>query len=196
MGARRGPDGLTDKERRICLAVAEGLTDKDAFRQACPHSKATDYSASVGAARVRKRPHCVAFLKKLQGDTLKSHAEARNRIVAELSNIAFADLGDIVEWGPAGIRIKDSDTLTQAQRRRVAKVTEMSKAHGGRMRLEVHDKIRALDKLCRMFGLYAPDPRSIEAKERYQEGTRRPLSDVERAQRLAAILRINHSGKD
>ena len=65
MGGRRGTDGLTDKERAICLAVDAGKTDKEAFRLACPESQATDYSASVGAARVRKRPHCVEFLQAL-----------------------------------------------------------------------------------------------------------------------------------
>ncbi len=46
MGARRGLDGLTDKERKICLAVDSGLTDREAHRAACPNSKATDHSAA------------------------------------------------------------------------------------------------------------------------------------------------------
>lgn len=122
MGARRGVDGLTDNERAICLAVDAGYTDKEAFRLARPNSRTTDHSASVGAARVRKRPHCVAFLKKLQAETLARHARHKDQVIDELANIAFSDVGDLICWGPDGVTVKDVAELTPAQRRLVAKV--------------------------------------------------------------------------
>jgi len=186
---RRGPDGLTDKERAICLAVDAGLTDKEAFRKACPNSRATNHSASVGAARVRKLPHCVAYLKQLQENSLLRHARHKDRVIEELANIAFADAGDLFEWGPEGVTIKDVASLTPAQRRLISIASKTKHGAEGTARLDLRSKLQALDKLCHVFGLYAPDPRSIEAKERAIAERAHPMSDVERAQRLAAILR-------
>ena len=189
MGARRGPDGLTDKERAICYAVDAGLTDREAFRLACPDSTVKDYSASVGAARVRRRPHCAAFLKTLQAQRRARHERMTDRTIEELANIAFADVGDLYHWGPDGVTLKDLEALTPAQRRLVSISSTQHTVQGRTTRVKMHDKIRALDKLARLFGLYPPDPRSIDAKNRALAERAASLSDVERAQRLAAILR-------
>ena len=56
------------------------------------------------------------------------------------------------------------------------------------MRVALHDKLSALDKLCRMFGLYSaddPDPSKTVAE----------LSDIERTQRIAAILKLRREAK-
>ena len=57
------------------------------------------------------------------------------------------------------------------------------------MRVALQDKLSALDKLCRMFGLYSaddPDPSKTVAE----------LSDIERTQRIAAILKLRREAKE
>lgn len=183
---RRGPDGLTDLERDICHAIDRGLGDRAAYRAARPLAKASDLTAERYVWRIRHRPQCIAYMDKLQERSRLRHLGHKDRLVAELSNIAFADPGDLFRWGPDGVTIRDMAELSPAQRRLVARVSTTRTARGGTTRLEMHDKLQAMEKLCRMFGLYAPDSRSSEAQTAQE---REPMSPVERAQRLTAILR-------
>ncbi len=191
MGARRGPDGLTDKERAVCYAIDAGLTNIDAFREACPNSAANDRTAERNISRMRKLPHCASFLTQLQSISTDRHTRRKDRVIEELANIAFSDAGDLFRWGPDGVAIKDIDELTPAQRRLVAKAATTKTAQGGTTRLEIYDKLSALDKLCKAFGIYVAGQRKPAGKDGGPNETAvcAPLSDVERAQRLSAILR-------
>jgi hypothetical protein len=115
--------------------------------------------------------------------------EVDSRIVDELGAIAFSDLGDFVDWDnetqhvaadikdridadvetgdrPAAevvtitnrVTLKPSHKLTPALRRAVAKV---SQDRYGNVRVEMHDKLAALDKLARALGMYQ-EPAHVE----------------------------------
>ncbi|NKB56509.1 MAG: hypothetical protein GKS00_09250 [Alphaproteobacteria bacterium] len=191
MSRRRSPDGLTDRERAICLAVDAGLNDLAAFREACPNSGANDHTARRTVERIRKQPHCAVFLHQLHAISMARHMRRKDRVIEELANIAFADASDLFRWGPDGVTITDVADLTPAQRRLVAKASTTKTAQGGTTRLEIYDKLSALDKLCKLFGLYAPYGRELTGRDggAIETVEHMPLSDVERAQRLAAILR-------
>lgn len=175
----KGPDGLTSFEREICQAVDRGLSDREAYRAVRPEAKANDVSAANYVWRVRHRPHCVAYLKALQARSLAGHINRKDRIIEELACVAFSDIGDLVESTPDGPKVRPLDGLLPEQRRAVARLSAGAK--GGSFRIALHDKMSALEKLCRLFGLYDQAGTSETAP---------PLSDVERAQRLAAILRL------
>ena len=181
---RRGPDGLTDLEREVCHAVDKGLTNREAHRLVRPDSKAADITAEHYIWRVRQRPQCAAYLKELKAKSLARHLRAKDHIIEELATLAFADIWDLVVSGPDGLMVKPLDDLPPAQRRAVVGMSISRTAYGGTIRLKMHDKIRALDKLCRLFGLYHPADRAGD------DAPATELSDVERAQRLAAILRL------
>ncbi len=181
----RGPDGLTSFEREICQAVDRGLSDREAYRAVRPQAKANDVSAANYVWRVRHRPHCIAYLKALQARSLASHMNRKDRIIEELACVAFSDIGDLVEWSPEGPKVKPLDKLLPAPRRAVARLSVGAK--GGTFRIALHDKLPALEKLCRLFGLYdRPDDIGHDVVAQ--------LSDVERAQRLAAILQLADTG--
>ena len=76
-------------------------------------------------------------------------------MIEELALVAFSNLGDFVEWGPDGIKIKDTaGDLNDEQKRCVAEVSETRSEHSATIRFKLHDKIAALDKLARHLGLY------------------------------------------
>lgn len=181
---RVGADGLTDLERRVCHAVDRGLSDRQTFREVRPLSTATDRQALDYIRGIRQRPHCAAYLAELKAKTLGRHLDKKDRLVEELAAVAFANLGDFLTWGPDGLAIKPFDDLSPAQYRALAAVTITRTAQGGSVRLAMHDKLSALHKLCKMFGLDKP-----AGGKAAEPDTRPPLSDVERAQRLAALLR-------
>jgi len=181
----RGPDGLTSFEREICHAVDRGLADREAYRAVRPEAKANDVSAANYVWRVRHRPHCVAYLRSLQARSLASHMNRKGRIIEELACVAFSDIGDLVAWSPDGPKVRPLDELLPAQRSAVARFSVGAK--GGSFRIAMHDKLSALEKLCRLFGLY-------NRTDGFDRSAVAQLSDVERAQRLAAILRLADAG--
>jgi len=181
---RRGPNGLTDFERDICHAVDRGLTNKAAYRAVRPDAKASDVTGDQYVRRVRQRPQCAAYLKELKARSLARHLGAKDQIIEELALVAFADIGDLLVSGPAGLTVRPLDTLPSALRRPLSGITIRRTAHGDTVRLRMHDKLRALDKLSQMLGLNDPAARP---------GADNPaaeMSELERAQRLAALLRL------
>jgi hypothetical protein len=118
----------------------------------------------------------------------------RSRIVDELGAIAFSDIGEFVDWdneiqhvaadikdrigvNPAEgsnrspeeevaisnrVMLVPSHRLTPAQRRAVAKV---SQDRYGNVRVEMHDKLAALDKLARALGMYQ-EPAHVEDRSK------------------------------
>lgn len=194
MGAsRRGPDGLTDLERDICHAVDRGLTDIAAYRAVRPQAKASDLTAERYVWRIRHRPQCVAYIRKLQAAARDRHAQEKDAIVRELVNLSRSDMGAFTDWGPDGAALRDVRELTPEQRRQVSKLFFTKTRYGGSLRIELYDKLSAFRTLCRVLGYYdtaerkdgdEPSPSEIVAQ----------MSDVEKAQRLAAILRQGKQG--
>ncbi|MDD9927059.1 MAG: terminase small subunit [Rhodospirillaceae bacterium] len=181
---RRGPNGLTDFERDICHAVDKGLTNRAAYRAVRPNATASDVTCEQYVWRVRQRPQCVAYLKELKAKSLARHLDAKDQIIEELALVAFSDIGDLLVSGPDGLTVKPIDTLPSALRRPLSGITIRRTAHGDTVRLRMHDKLRALEKLSQMLGLNDPAARP-GAGNRTE-----PLSELERAQRVAALLRI------
>ncbi len=183
--ARRGPDGLTDFERDICHAVDRGLNDREAYREVRPQSATARQTAASYVWGIRHRPHCAAYLADLKAKSLSRHLDRKDRIAEELAAVAFADIGNLLGWGKDGLTVKRIGQLSPVQRRALSAVTITRSAAGATVRLVMHDKLAALEKLCRMFGLYEP-----AAAKKGAADAAAAMSDVERAQRLAAILRL------
>ena len=165
-----------------------GLCDRDAYRAVRPQAKASNLTAEHYVWRVRRRPQCIAYLKGLQTKTLARHIHRKDQIIEELALVAFSDICDLMTWTPDGLMVQRLDELLPAQRRTLSRISVSKSAQGGTVRLAMHDKLSALDKLCRMFGLYAQAGADASAEPETA------LSDVERAQRLAAILRLGGDG--
>ena len=73
------------------------------------------------------------------------------RVIAELSRIAFCDVRELVEWGPDGVVLRESADVPDDA---AACVAEVSVQKSG-PRLKLHDKVKALELLGKHFGLFA-----------------------------------------
>ena len=71
-------------------------------------------------------------------------------IAEEIRRVAFADIRDVLSVGDKGVMIKASDEWTREQAAAVGEVSETQ--HG--IKLKMHSKLDALDKLARFLGLY------------------------------------------
>jgi len=106
----------------------------------------------------------------------------RSRIVDELGAIAFANIGQVLTWGDEIQEIREGDTyfingkehlakdcITRVIRQRVRVlpiatmdtsvsrvISEVSQTAKGSVKVKMHDKLAALDKLARALGMYQP----------------------------------------
>lgn len=112
-----------------------------------------------------------------RGETGEITAE---RVRRELALIAFGSIGDYFHWGPDGVTVKDKTLLTPEQQAVVAEVSRSRTKTGETIRVKLHDKLAALDKLARHLGMYREPP---EEHDDVAE-----LSETERAQLVLALL--------
>src|SRR3990170_123107 len=101
----------------------------------------TAQSASVEGARQLANP----YVRRLLARHLECEELTTQRIFHELASVALAQISDVIEWDATGARLRasskvlDDDTL--------AAVQEVE--HGPRVRVRMHDKVRALEVLLR-----------------------------------------------
>jgi phage terminase small subunit len=87
------------------------------------------------------------------------------RVLAELAAIAFSDMGDYMRFEQDGRVVLDWSNLQPPARRAIAEVTQEEHIDRGdgapravrRTKFKLHDKLGALDKLGRYYGLFNVD---------------------------------------
>lgn len=139
--------GLSPKQAAF---VAEYLIDLNATRAAIRAGYSEKTAGRTGCRLLRNAAVREAVEREQAGRAERTGITA-DRVLAELANIAFADPRDLMEWGPDGVTLKDSASLTAGQSASVAEVAEGS---GGTLRLRKHDKVKALELLARHIGMF------------------------------------------
>lgn len=192
-GRKLDADGLTVQQRKLALRVAEGVPLLVAFREAYPNSRARDKTAKTEATRILKRPKVAAFRDGQRRKVLDRHDATVDRVVAELSAIAFANMADYVRIQD-GLASIDLENLTRVQAAAIGELrTEETRTGRGdaardvvKTTFKLHDKISALEKLGRHLGLFRD---RVEVTGR--DGGAIQVDDVtpmERARRIAFVL--------
>lgn len=140
---------LRDARReRFAQAIAVGIPYTKAYVQA-------GYKPSDKAAwRCRSRADVSGRVDEIIGAAAAKNDVTVERIVAELAKIGFASAGDFFTWGPKGVKVIDSDKLTDEQRAVVSEVQETITEGGRSIRVKLSDKQAALEKLGRYLGMF------------------------------------------
>ncbi len=120
-------------------AIRAGYSEKTAGSQACRLLKNVKIKAAIDKA-LEKR----AQKLEITGD----------RVLQEIAKIGFSNMRDFMRWGPGGVRLKDSDELTEEQAACVSEVVETATESGGSIRFKLHDKLSALEKLGKHLKLF------------------------------------------
>ncbi len=164
---------LNARHEAFAFAVANGAKLVDAHLTAGFTTR--DRAA---AATLRWKPDVAAridwILKQRVSASAKSFArrsqakgELSQRIMKELEAIAFQDVGEVASWSKRPVvndlgeivrveqafDIRDSQSMPAEARRAIKAATLRS----GVMRLEMHDKLGALEKLAKACGLLGGD---------------------------------------
>lgn len=151
---------LTAKERAF---VEEYLVDLNGT-QAAIRAKYSPKSAAVIASENLRKPHIAAAIERALAER---PGVTRARVVEELAAIAFSDVRKVADWGIATVvktrgkkrrrvqvsrlTLHESSGLEPSE---AAAISEVSQAANGTLRIKLHDKAAALDKLARVLAMF------------------------------------------
>lgn len=99
----------------------------------------------------------VAEIQRRMAVILGKMEISANRVIAEMAQIALSDVGEVVEWGPDGLTLKDSKTLDPSALAGIKSVTERPTKHGMSLSVVLHDKVKALQTLGTWLKIGQPD---------------------------------------
>jgi phage terminase small subunit len=178
---------LTIKQEAFAKAYLETGNASEAYRQAYPNStKWKPAALHVKASEMLSNGKVSVRIEQLQAAAQKRHEVTVDRVLAEYVKIAFVDAGDYFDWGPDGVTVRRKSDLTPEQRAVVAEVSQTVTEKGGTIRVKLHDKLNALEKLGKHLGMFkelhehtGKDGGPIQTQE---------LSATDRARRVAFIL--------
>ena len=187
---------LTAKQARF---VEEYMIDLNATQAAIRSGYKASSAADIGRQLLRNTPvaRAIAERKRVISERIGVTAE---RVVSEIARIALSDIRKAVSWrssvdrvvaGPGGnhvaevvneVVLKDSDEIDDDTALAIA---EISMTEKGALKIKMHEKLGALDKLARHLGLYAPTKTEVTGADGEPLGSARSLTDEE----LVALAR-------
>jgi phage terminase small subunit len=137
------------RHERFAQLLAEGRSADAAYAGAGykPHK--------ANPTRLRGNERIGARVAAIQAAGAEKAAVTVKRVLDELAKIAFSSIGSVVDrWDASGVTLKSSDSLHDNDKAAISEVSE-SRLRGERtVRVRMHSKIDALDKLCRHLGMF------------------------------------------
>lgn len=128
------------------------------MNQTDAYFKAYPKSSREAARRNASRLMAIDDIRQALGE-LKEHRNRRlwltqDAVLQELINIAFADMGVFVKWGPDGVELVESAELPPGASRVVSEVAQQPTKYGNNVKLKLHDKEAALKLLGQHLGTF------------------------------------------
>lgn len=142
---------MREKQKRFCQ---EYLIDSDATKAAVRAGYAKRSAASIGCDLL-KHPEVKAYLDELRAELKERSMVKAEEVVAELWRVGKARIDQVMSWDQRGnLTLSTSEELPEEVKAAVASIKRTDNDYGGTVEVKMHDKVMALDKLCRALGLY------------------------------------------
>jgi phage terminase small subunit len=165
---RAKPDkGLNLKQIRF---IEEYMKDLNASQAALRAGYSPKTAHAQGCALL-KNPKVAHELKIRTNARSKSNEITADRVLKELARLGFSDMRNLSKWGPGGVLLKDSTKLDDDSAAAVAEVSQAETRQGKNVKIKLHDKPQALDKLARHLGLFR-DTLHINGEIKFSEFSR------------------------
>lgn len=140
---------LTRKQQKF---VDEYMIDLNATQAAIRAGYSAKTARQIGEQNLTKLD-IKSAIEEAQKEAQKLAKVKLERILEEYKAIAFSNITDFLRFDAEGVHILDSADIEKRLLPAVAEVTEAKTANGVTTRLKLHNKIAALDALCRVLGL-------------------------------------------
>lgn len=141
---------LSPKQRRF---VDEYLVDLNATQAAIRAGYSAKTAKQQGARLLTNADIAAAVQRGMDKRSERTQVTA-DKVIRELARLGFSDMRKLMEWGPDGVKLRESDDLDDDDALAVAEVVETTTKDGGSIKLKVHDKQAALVNLGRHLGLF------------------------------------------
>ena len=171
IGSKDGQKGSTSKPKAAVVPAwveNRGLKPKQALFIA---EYMVDLNGKAAAIRAGWSPvvasrvaHELIHLNRKTSKAIKEALEARqartgitaDRILLEISNIAFGRATDVMDWGPGGVVLRDSSSLPHEVAALISEVSETKPTDGGggSVKVKTYDRMKALEMLGRHLGIF------------------------------------------
>lgn len=146
---------LTAKQEAFAAGLAMGLSQAQAYRRAYPKALGwKDETVWAQASKLAANHKVCTRVAELGAKAAAANEVTVERVVRELARLAFGNKKAVMTWGPGGLKLKDSDSLSDDDAAQVAEVKETISAAGGSLALKTHDKVKALELLGRHVGMF------------------------------------------
>ena len=187
---------LTPKQEAFCNYYMETGNASEAYRKAYSCSKMKNAITNVKACELLQNGKIAVRVQELQNEAKNRCDLSKERILAELSSIAFSS---IAEMHNTWIERKEFDKLTPEQKSTIKSIsTKVMKKNAGTydepeivdveyVKIELHDKLKAIERICKMLGYDAPEKQETSIKVSMSK----PLSKEDR-KRIDEELKNNH----
>lgn len=142
--------GLTAKQN---IFVAEYLVDLNATQAARRAGYSSKTADKIGPALIGKSSIQAAIQEAMKIQEKRTSITA-DRVLLELSKIAFGDLRGVMEWTADGVRLKDSSDLTDEQAALISEMCETTTKDGGSLKVKTNDKLKALELIGRHLAMF------------------------------------------
>lgn len=134
------------------------------------HAGYSGRSAHVSGNRLLKRPDVIAYLAQQAAKVTEQQEDLQSKVVRELTDMAFANIGDFITIDDEGIPQVDFTDATPEQLKAIASITSKTKTthdkEGGVTverdnRFAFADKYRGLELLGKHLGLFKADEQRV-----------------------------------
>lgn len=111
---------------------------------------------------------------------LQKEGENSETIIARWANLAQANIADYFKMDQDGVlNLIDLDSLSEDQQKRIKKVTATVNQYGQNVSLELHDVMKANDRLAEIHGVIRNESSSMSPEEA-GEAIRRALTQMDK----------------
>lgn len=148
-GAPPWAEGLNDRERAFVEQYVVDLNPTEAAVRAGLGK--TRKSSTEIASRMRKTPKVAEAISRLMTERSGVTGAA---VLNEIGRIAFAKFTDFARIEGGQLVITDTSKLTEDQMAAIAEISETVGEGGRTIKIKLHDKLHALDRMARALGLY------------------------------------------
>lgn len=149
---------VTDKQMEFCEEYLRTLNASQAYRKVyAVGDTMKDWQVWHQARKKLNDKGVRQYINARRADARRELVIDTTRVLSELSALAFTDITDVVEVKGNKVVVNDLDDLTPEQRKSIKKITykERENKYGTNTELivEMHDKQRAIDTLCKHLGI-------------------------------------------
>ena len=141
---------MTPKQQRF---VEEYLIDLNATQASIRAGYSAKNADKIGPELLGKTGVAEAIQAALALRSRRTEI-TQDRVLRELARIAFLDPRKVFNWGPNGVTLLSSDTLSDDDAAAIYEVSESITESGGAIRGKAYDKQKALELLGRHLGMF------------------------------------------